>query len=268
VSLARDYNRTVVLTIHQPRSNIVSLFDQLVLLAKGQIIYSGELAKCHGYLESMGYPCPPGFNIADYLSKCHFWAPKAGCLTHLLLVDLTMSTPKESPHPGASPSVHSVEAVGEAQAAHREVQASSPSPNDTESRTRPPSLDQPKGQAQSLLEQGTNFFKHTTKMFDNLTSSSSTRAETSKHAVSLTRLAQAYTESDIAKGIRAEIAAVVASHDQLRDVAEESTILRGRKRATQMTQFRILSGRAFKNLYRDPALLTAHYIGSIIIARE
>ncbi|KAH9949925.1 hypothetical protein B0H21DRAFT_725268 [Amylocystis lapponica] len=66
VSLARDYNRTVVFTIHQPRSNIVSLFDQLVVLAAGKLVYSGEAAKCHDYLASIGQPCPPGFNIADY----------------------------------------------------------------------------------------------------------------------------------------------------------------------------------------------------------
>jgi len=46
----------------------------------------------------------------------------------------------------------------------------------------------------------------------------------------------------------------------------ETTLLRGRKRASWTTQFRILSGRAFKNLYRDPALLAAHYIGSIGLA--
>jgi ABC-type multidrug transport system ATPase subunit len=68
VSLARDYNRTVVFTIHQPRSNIVSLFDKLVLLSHGKMIYSGDTAKCHEYLENIGKPCPPGFNIADYLS--------------------------------------------------------------------------------------------------------------------------------------------------------------------------------------------------------
>ena len=192
-------------------------------------------------------------------------------LTLLWSVDLTMSTPKGSPGPGASPSVHSVESVGEAQAAHREgdTAPASSSPDDTELRTRPPSLvDQSKTQPQSLLEQGTNLLKHTTKIFDNLTSSSSTRAEMSKLPVSHARLVQAYAESDIAKGIRADIAANHGINDQLRDVAEESTMLRGRKRATQMTQFRILSGRAFKNLYRDPALLTAHYIGSVVIARE
>ncbi|KAG8909743.1 hypothetical protein FRC00_009527, partial [Tulasnella sp. 408] len=67
VSLARDYNRTVVFTIHQPRSNIVALFDQLIVLAQGKTVYAGEFAKCQDYFESIGHPCPPGFNIADYL---------------------------------------------------------------------------------------------------------------------------------------------------------------------------------------------------------
>jgi ABC-type multidrug transport system ATPase subunit len=72
VSLARDFNRTVVFTIHQPRSNIVALFDQLLVLAQGRVVYSGEFSKCHGYLDSIGHPCPPGFNIADFLSESCF----------------------------------------------------------------------------------------------------------------------------------------------------------------------------------------------------
>jgi ABC-type multidrug transport system ATPase subunit len=68
VSLARNYNRTVVFTIHQPRSNIVALFDQLVLLAQGRLIYGGEFTRCQPYFDSIGQRCPPGFNIADYLS--------------------------------------------------------------------------------------------------------------------------------------------------------------------------------------------------------
>jgi ABC-type multidrug transport system ATPase subunit len=69
VSLAKDYNRTVVFTIHQPRSNIVAMFDQLILLARGKMVYSGEVRKCHEYFAGIGHPCPPGFNIADFLSK-------------------------------------------------------------------------------------------------------------------------------------------------------------------------------------------------------
>ncbi|KAI5310535.1 hypothetical protein KEM55_005709 [Ascosphaera atra] len=67
VTLAKDYNRTIIFTIHQPRSNIVALFDQLVLLSKGKTVYSGPFATCQSYFDDIGYSCPPGFNIADYL---------------------------------------------------------------------------------------------------------------------------------------------------------------------------------------------------------
>jgi ABC-type multidrug transport system ATPase subunit len=67
VTLARNYNRTVIFTIHQPRSNIVTLFDRLILLAKGRIIYSGSQDQAQNYFGTIGYNCPVGFNIADYL---------------------------------------------------------------------------------------------------------------------------------------------------------------------------------------------------------
>lgn len=69
VQLARSYKRTVVFTIHQPQSNIVALFDKLLLLASGKVIYSGRADKAQRYFEGIGCPCPPGFNIADYLSE-------------------------------------------------------------------------------------------------------------------------------------------------------------------------------------------------------
>lgn len=56
----------MLFTIHQPRSNIVSLFDQLLVLAHGKLIYSGDADKCGEYLAAIGHPCPPGFNIADF----------------------------------------------------------------------------------------------------------------------------------------------------------------------------------------------------------
>ena len=67
VTLAKTYNRTVVFTIHQPRSNIAALFDQLILLAKGRTVYSGPFLECQPYFDQVGFPCPLGFNIADYL---------------------------------------------------------------------------------------------------------------------------------------------------------------------------------------------------------
>ncbi|KAJ7326215.1 hypothetical protein DFH08DRAFT_1027021 [Mycena albidolilacea] len=57
ISLVRDYNWTVIFTIHQPHSNIVALFDQLVLLAAGKLVYLGEFTN----------HAPVGFNIAGFL---------------------------------------------------------------------------------------------------------------------------------------------------------------------------------------------------------
>lgn len=85
----------------------------------------------------------------------------------------------------------------------------------------------------------------------------------------LSALVEAYATSDIAKSIREEIHALLHGLDPMRalpDVEEENKLLRGRKGASWPTQFRILSGRAFKNMYRDPALLTAHYVLSIALA--
>ncbi|KPI45680.1 putative ATP-dependent permease [Cyphellophora attinorum] len=53
VTLAKTYNRTVIFTIHQPRSNIVALFDQLILLAKGRTVYSGPFSTCQAYFDSI-----------------------------------------------------------------------------------------------------------------------------------------------------------------------------------------------------------------------
>ncbi|UTT94112.1 hypothetical protein NDA17_005161 [Ustilago hordei] len=67
VTLAKTYKRTVIFSIHQPRSNIVALFDKLLLLAEGRVVYSGPFDRCSDYFDQVGHPCPPGFNIADFL---------------------------------------------------------------------------------------------------------------------------------------------------------------------------------------------------------
>ncbi|KAG0304130.1 hypothetical protein BGZ98_005903 [Dissophora globulifera] len=77
VTLARNYNRTVICTIHQPRSNIFTQFDQLVLLAKGQLIYSGETSLLNAHFRSLGHSCPEGYNMADYMLDLTMYTGKA-----------------------------------------------------------------------------------------------------------------------------------------------------------------------------------------------
>ncbi|KAK3248410.1 hypothetical protein CYMTET_42122 [Cymbomonas tetramitiformis] len=64
-SLARN-SRTVLTTIHQPRSSIFHLFDQLCLLVEGELIYLGSAKEAVEYFESLHFLCPNHTNPADF----------------------------------------------------------------------------------------------------------------------------------------------------------------------------------------------------------
>ena len=59
--------RTIVVTIHQPRSEIWGLFDHLLLLTGGSLVYSGPVDRCLPYFEDLGYGLPPFVNPAEHL---------------------------------------------------------------------------------------------------------------------------------------------------------------------------------------------------------
>ncbi|GAA5795628.1 hypothetical protein HPULCUR_000990 [Helicostylum pulchrum] len=191
VTLARNYKRTVVFTIHQPRSNIVTLFDNLVLLAKGRIIYSGSQAQTQNYFGNIGYSCPPGFNIADYL------------------IDLTMEAVKADDSNEASSSSLGVDVV---------------------------------------VEDGPSL--------DGLT----------PH---LRKLSQAYETSLVAEELQKEIAQTVSDangSDSSDTLSGNTIVISSHKRPGFVTQFMILASRTFKNLYRNPMLMFAHYAIAVVLA--
>lgn len=52
----------VVITVHQPRSEIWKLFDNVLLLAEGgRTVYSGRREGILEFFESNGAICPPNF---------------------------------------------------------------------------------------------------------------------------------------------------------------------------------------------------------------
>ena len=59
--------RTVITTIHQPRSEIWDLFDNLVVLSKGNPVYSGSIADCLPWFEAQGFKLPPFVNPAEFI---------------------------------------------------------------------------------------------------------------------------------------------------------------------------------------------------------
>ena len=59
--------RTIVVTIHQPRSEIWALLDYLVLLSGGSPLYSGPVAGCLPNFELQGHILPAFVNPADFI---------------------------------------------------------------------------------------------------------------------------------------------------------------------------------------------------------
>lgn len=68
--LARKGGHAIVAVIHQPRTTIFDLFDGLLLLSKGEEVYSGPANGARAVLEScpiIGSPLPEQTNVADWI---------------------------------------------------------------------------------------------------------------------------------------------------------------------------------------------------------
>ena len=64
-NLCSKHNVTVICTVHQPRSNIFHLFDNIMLLDAGRTVYFG--ADPVRYFRQLGMDCPHYMNPADFL---------------------------------------------------------------------------------------------------------------------------------------------------------------------------------------------------------
>jgi ABC-type multidrug transport system ATPase subunit len=59
--------RTLIMSLHQPRSDIFFLFDDITILSGGQAIYSGPVNSVVGYFTGLGHSFPNHVNPADHL---------------------------------------------------------------------------------------------------------------------------------------------------------------------------------------------------------
>ncbi|KAF3933477.1 hypothetical protein ABW19_dt0204080 [Dactylella cylindrospora] len=249
VSLAQNYNRTIIFTIHQPRSNIVALFDRLVLLAKGKMVYSGDYGKCQEYFSELGYPCPPGFNIADFL------------------VDLTMHASHKKTVPsepnGSSSAVDRVRTTGRKRGN---------SVRDRQERalfTRKSS-----GLGQSADDVSLASVPDESDIADPDREDDAGLPPASAPAhnqTDLDILITAYLNSEMSKQIHDEIEqaaqnAHVGENGGAREDALGTGPVKGFKRIGWFEQFSIVSSRTWKNIYRNPMLMLSHYAIPIILA--
>ena len=54
---------TVITTIHQPSSDIFELFDDLLLIQSGAIVFHGKCSNSVGHFDALGFPCPEKVRI-------------------------------------------------------------------------------------------------------------------------------------------------------------------------------------------------------------
>ncbi|KAF2853926.1 ABC transporter-like protein [Plenodomus tracheiphilus IPT5] len=65
-NLARK-GRTIIVTLHTPRSEIWDMFDNVILLTRGSPAYTGKAKDCLPYFAGLGHDMPPFTNPAEYL---------------------------------------------------------------------------------------------------------------------------------------------------------------------------------------------------------
>ncbi|XP_014494304.1 ABC transporter G family member 15-like [Vigna radiata var. radiata] len=68
-NVARD-GRTVISSIHQPSSEVFTLFDDLFLLSGGETVYFGEAKSAIEFFAEAGFPCPRKRNPSDHFLRC------------------------------------------------------------------------------------------------------------------------------------------------------------------------------------------------------
>ncbi|TGJ79112.1 hypothetical protein E0Z10_g9653 [Xylaria hypoxylon] len=283
VTLAKSYKRTVIFTIHQPRSNIVALFDRLILLAQGKTVFSGPFSRCQDYFDEIGYACPPGFNIADYLVDLTMHASNAGTFDDGSLLNDSAS----SVGPSSTQAVKSVASISGNSTAE-------------ESSIAEPSSSRPLNKRKNSVRarQERELFTRRKNTADTA-ASSDVEEEVGAYKLhkqpagvvppqiivedahdlppaagsNLDTLVQSFAESDIAGDVHDEIQQVVATAREangrnglVNGNGNSSAIGRGYARIGYLRQFIILSQRTWRNLYRNPLLMLTHYAIAIVLA--
>ncbi|KAK6456451.1 uncharacterized protein RJT20DRAFT_128355 [Scheffersomyces xylosifermentans] len=225
VKLSRDYNRTIIFTIHQPRSNIVSLFDKLLLLSEGDLIYSGDMIKCNDFFTKYGYKCPLGYNIADYL------------------IDITVDHKKiirVNPSEEDILNTISTDASIENEDVHQAF------------------IDNTVGEVDTTRE-WEHFAVHRDEYNYAPLSPAKNSGNDGRFIQIKNKLPHIFEESTLALELKQEIEEAKLNPVPL-DLKNHIV-----RKATFFNQVLILSSRTFKNLYRNPRLLLTHYVLSLIV---
>ncbi|RLN81971.1 hypothetical protein BBJ28_00014377 [Nothophytophthora sp. Chile5] len=62
-SVAQKLRKTVVIAFLQPSPEVFALFDDVMILNEGELMYHGPCDRVQGYFDSLGFSCPPAYAI-------------------------------------------------------------------------------------------------------------------------------------------------------------------------------------------------------------
>ncbi|OQR89889.1 ATP-binding Cassette (ABC) Superfamily [Thraustotheca clavata] len=65
--LAKVFRKTIVVSLLQPPPEVLDLFDDVLVLNDGYVLYHGPRTEVLEYFASLGYVCPEGRDVADFL---------------------------------------------------------------------------------------------------------------------------------------------------------------------------------------------------------
>ena len=302
VNLVKTYKRTVVFTIHQPRSNIVALFDQLILLARGRAVYSGPFASCQSYFDSIGFACPPGFNIADYLVDLTMHAG-----TERGSMDFLEGSQHTQTRSSSVMAIKSIASTSNFSVTHGQYEGASGEgrrpftkrKSSVKQQQEQQLFTRKKPEQRSGADTPTSARTTDDTPFDSTREPSQAWLSLSKQSggpppqiledphelppdanatgTDLDNLIASYITSDVAASVRDDIANTISSASSANgggNASDEghngnSAISNGVKsyrKVGLIGQFRILSLRTWRNLYRNPMLMLTHYAISVVLA--
>lgn len=68
-TLATIERNTMVASLYQAGNSIYNLYDKVMVIAEGRLIYYGPRSEARGYFEHLGFVHPDGGNTADFLTS-------------------------------------------------------------------------------------------------------------------------------------------------------------------------------------------------------
>lgn len=113
LKLLAQRGMTVAMTIHQPSSELFSMFDKIIVMRRGSIAFSGSVQSCLEYLADVGLPCPKYTNPPDHIFRVLDRMPPAR---------IEAETAQGGPLVDAGPRNNSPESTGEEEAEQEYMQ--------------------------------------------------------------------------------------------------------------------------------------------------